>query len=341
MIHSSIYEKDLQTAYESICDIERLNGCKVLVTGGTGLVGEPLVDMLIKAQAVVTVAARNENKVREKFGQNVDFLKYDATSDNSFCGNYDYIIHAASNAYPEAIMEKPAETLIANVMGVGQLLEYARVDDTKRVLFISSSEVYGRKETDGPFEENMYGYVDVLSSRASYPMGKRAAENLCMCYKDEYDVDVVIARLGHIYGPNASLSDNRVSSQFAHMAARGEKIVMKSDGSQLRSYTYSLDCAAALLTVLLNGTNGEAYNIASGEAVSIRQMAEILANSGNVLVKFEEPNEKEKMAFNPMNNSTLDCKKLESLGFKSQFNAECGLSHTVETIKELLDERAD
>lgn len=335
MINSQTYKDDLQIAFHSIVGASELAGCKVLITGGTGLVGEPIVDLLLNAGATVYVAARNAEKVYSKFGSSVKTVEYDANSAIKFDENFDYIIHAASNAHPAAMMSQPVETFMANVYGIGNLLEYAKKHNTRRVLYVSSSEVYGKKESGNPFMENMYGYVDILNPRSSYPIGKRAAETLCISYQAEYGVDTVIVRLGHIYGPTASKNDNRVSSVFAYQAAKGNDIVMKSDGSQLRSYMYCLDCASAIITVLLNGKIGEAYNIASsGSVASIRQMAELYANAGNVKLKLELPSEEEKVAFNPMRNSSLNSEKLESLGWMGKFTADIGFTHTIQAIKE-------
>ena len=158
---------------------------------------------------------------------------------------------------------------------------------------------------------------------------------MCASYADEYGVDSVIVRPGHIYGPTAVQSDNRVSSAWAYSVARREDIIMKSDGAQVRSYCYCLDCASAILTVLLKGERLHAYNISNPESIiSIREMAEILTKTAGVNLKMELPTEKERKGFNPMMNSSLDSAELLSLGWKGLFNSERGFSHTVEIIKD-------
>ena len=124
----------------------------------------------------------------------------------------------------------------------------------------------------------------------------------------------------------------------AYAVARGENIIMKSDGSQLRSYCYCLDCASAILKVLIKGKNADAYNISNPDSIlSIRQMAEILTASANVNLEMELPTQEEKKRFNPMSNSSLDSTKLIELGWKGLFNAERGFSHTVKILKEMID----
>ncbi|WP_230687693.1 NAD-dependent epimerase/dehydratase family protein, partial [Streptococcus pneumoniae] len=82
-----------------------------------------------------------------------------------------------------------------------------------------------------------------MSVRSSYASSKRATETLCVSFASEYGIKIMIVRPGHIYGPSAKDSDNRVSSFFMTEAIAGRDIVIKSTGSQLRSYCYSLDCA--------------------------------------------------------------------------------------------------
>ena len=116
----------------------------------------------------------------------------------------------------------------------------------------------------------------MLNPRNSYSISKCAAETLCASYYDEYGVDSVIIRPGHIYGPTAQETDNRVSSAWAYCVARGKDIVMKSDGSQIRSYCYCLDSASAILKVMLKGSPVKAYNISNPTSIiSIKQMAEV------------------------------------------------------------------
>ena len=172
---------------------------------------------------------------------------------------------------------------------------------------------------------------------ATYSIGKRAAETLCVSYADEYGVDSVIVRPGHIYGPTADAKDNRVSSSFMFNAANGNNLILKSDGKQVRSYCYCFDCASAIITVLFCGRCGEAYNITNKDSIcSIREMAEVVAAAGNVLCIFDKPTNHELMKFNPMLNSSLDGTKIEQLGWKPIFSKNEGFEHSVQICKSLL-----
>ena len=195
--------------------------------------------------------------------EDFSFVRYDASkTDNNIAENADYIIHGASNASPNMIIKEPVETILSNLLGIKYLLDYAKNVKSKRILYISSSEVYGKKIGNEPYKEDEYGYIDLLNSRNSYSIGKCAAETMCVSYAEEYDVESVIVRPGHIYGPTASPNDVRVGSAWAYTVAKGENLVMKSDGCQVRSYVYSLDCASAMLKVLLSGENCHAEGVA-------------------------------------------------------------------------------
>lgn len=345
---SELWISDLDETIIELPEFDELAGKSVMITGCTGLICSAVVDVLIRWNEThgekirILAAGRSESRVAARFNpyDKEDwfvFVPYDASStENELNIPCDYIIHGASNASPNKIVKEPVETMMSNFVGMKYLLDYAKEKGTKRVLFISSSEVYGKKDGEQPYKANEYGYIDLLSARNSYSVGKRAAETLCVSYSDEYGVESVIVRPGHIYGPTAMESDNRVSSAWAHDAARGKDIIMKSDGSQIRSYCYCLDSASAILKVLLKGENVHAYNISNPNSIiNIRGVAEILAKSAGVELKLELPTEAEKKGFNPMSNSSLDNTELMALGWKGLFDAERGFSHTVAIIKEM------
>ena len=315
---------------------------RFFVTGASGLIGSALVEYIARGchtrekAGDIFVGGRNVIALKNGFGGRVTCVVYDALQPVKFDFDVDVIIHAASAASPELFVQKPVETMMANIFGVRELLEYARRVKAKKVVYVSSSEVYGKSapRKDG-FREDDYGFVDVLNVRSSYPMGKRAAETLCLSYAREYGVDVSIVRPGHIYGPTASPKDRRVSSAFAWQAARGEAIVMKSAGTSLRSYTHCDDCASAIMAVVDKGLPGEAYNIANRAGIcTIRQMAEIMADEGGVELRFENATESDDVVFNPMDNSCLDPAKLELLGWRGKIGYEVGFRQTVRCLRE-------
>ena len=349
LYQSKQWNTDLIETVNAYPELNRLSGKRIMITGACGLICSAIIDLLVffneshQEPVQIYAAARSEQRIIDRFGDYVSreyfhFVQYDAeTDDFALPLQLDYIIHGAGNATPERIMRYPVETMTANFQGVYHLLKKAGDSKVKRLLYISSSEVYGRKETASGFCESEYGFIDLLKERNSYSVGKRAAETLCVSFAKEYGIETVIVRPGHIYGPTATERDNRVSSAWAYAAAKGETITMKSAGQQVRSYCHCLDCATAILYVLLFGESQTAYNIANRDSkVSIRDMALLYAKAANTEVVREDATEAEKRAFNPMDNSTLNSERLYALGWTGRFRPEEGFRETIRVLQEIL-----
>lgn len=339
MIYTDRYLRDLKRACAAVPELEKLRGSRVLVTGAGGLICSALVDLLLSAELDITVfaAGRDPEKLKSRFAHwdsGLQFVCYDAEKPMQTAEDFDYLIHGASPAHPGAYAAQPVQTMQANFVGMLNVLDHARDHGAKRVLYVSSSEVYGKKEGSQPYRQDEYGFVDILNPRACYPSAKRAAETLCAAYTAQYGLDTVIVRPGHVYGPTATASDTRASSQFPRDAKAGKDIVMKSAGSQLRSYCYVLDCASAMLTVLLRGETAKAYNISNRDSVvTIREMAEAFAEAAGVKVVFDTPTDAEKKSYNLMDNSALDATELENLGWKGQYSMKDGAEATLDAIE--------
>lgn len=345
MNYTATYKSDLTHAQTCCPNLQSVYNSSVLVTGATGLVCSAIVDFLLnlndtkRAGITVYVTARSSDKAEKRFGvrmlrSDVVFVEYDAQKEIKWNFDVDFIIHGASPANPALYAKQPVETMLANFFGMNNVLQYAKNHKTNRVLFISSSEVYGRKDNADPYGDAEYGYVDILNPRACYPSAKRACETLCASYKAEYDVDSVTVRLGHIYGPTATKADTRASSQFFYDVIEGHDIVMKSAGSQMRSYCYVIDCVSAIMTVLLNGESGKAYNISNPTSVvTIRELAEQIAKKAAKEVIFENPSDEECKGYNLMDNSSLDSTRLQRLGWGGIFNLQTGVSHTLSIMQ--------
>lgn len=317
---------------------------KILITGATGLIGSALIDELIylnqrcDLNLYVYAAGRNYQKFKQRFEywkdeKALQFVYYDAMEPIAFEDVFDFIVHGASNANPRSYSLQPVETMISNFIGAKNLLDYLKENVHGKLLLISSSEVYGKSNSSKPYSETDYGYVDISNPRACYPIAKRAAETLCATYKKEYGVDYVTVRPGHVYGPTMTLIDNRAASEFLREARKGKNIVMKSAGVQLRSYCYVVDCVSAILTVLLKGESGEAYNISNPDSVvTIRDFAECTAKEAGVKVVFENVTDVEKASYNLMDNSSLTSDKLEGLGWEGKFDLENGVQATLRAL---------
>lgn len=323
---------------------EKLSNSNILITGATGLIGSCLVEVLMSRPNKdyhVYASGRNEERAKARFADFADdpafhFFKYDVVKPLEGNIHFDYIIHAASNASPNFFATKPVEVIKSNIDGVSNLMDYGMEHGLKRLLFVSSGEVYG--EGDGRvFTEDYSGYVNPTSPRSCYPSSKRAAETLCVSYGAEYGIETVIARPSHTYGPNFTESDNRVYAQFIRNVLKGEDIVMKSTGAQFRSWCYVVDCASALLYILLKGENGQAYNIADASSnIGIKELAEMIAGIGGKKVVIDLPSDAEKAGFNVVTKSIFSTEKLEALGWKIEGNMNDKMQSTINMLSKIM-----
>ena len=332
---------------------EKLSGKTILISGATGMIGKCIIDVLMRyndnctanilrptaAVRVIALSRNAENAEKRLYEHwNKDTFRYISCDINQSipeCGQADYIIHAASNTHPLQYSGDPVGTIAANVIGTKNLLDYAVSHKTKRFCFLSSVEIYGENRSDTDrFREDYLGYLDCNTLRAGYPESKRVGEALCNAYYQAHHLDFVIPRLSRVYGPTMLPADSKAIAQFIRKAAAGEDIILKSAGGQLYSYTYVLDAAMGVLAVLLEGKCGEAYNISDVESeVTLRQIAEWLAEDNNVKVVFDIPEKAEAAGYSTATKAILDTQKISALGWQSQTHMREGLQKTVQGLR--------
>lgn len=326
----NMYDNNILQVYKADLPWEKLSGCNILVTGATGLIGGRLVETLMaypNKDYHVYGLGRNEKRAGERFCAFADdttfhFLQHDVTKplDGDGIGvDFHYIIHLASGASPNVMTSSPVDIMRANFVGTDNLLSYGMSHQIKRFLYVSSGEIYGEGKGE-MFSETDSGYVNSMLSRSCYPSSKRAAETLCASYMSQYGVNVVVARPCHIYGASFTESDNRAYAQFIRNVVNGEDIVLKSPGLQYRSWLYVEDCVSALLYILLKGECGEAYNVADEDScLSIRELAETIAELGGKQVVFAEPSDSEIKGGSKITRAVFNTNKLRGLGWKPNY----------------------
>jgi|LSQX01.2.fsa_nt_gb nucleoside-diphosphate-sugar epimerase len=350
MMENKLYIEDLEQINKTDIPWEELQGKAVLVTGANGLIGSVLVDTLIyrnevmQAETDIWVLVRNEDLLREKFGKYFGrkyfhYLIQDVCLDIKVEKKIDYIIHAASKGDPRSFVSDPVGIMNANYLGMLHVLELAKEKKSKKVIYISSGEVYGivkaetiSSEYKGIHEEE-YGYLDILNPRACYASSKRAAETLCISYSKQYGIDVSIARPCHTYGPTMLESDSRVVNEFIRSTIEHSDIVLKSLGLQQRSYCYVADTAAAIFTLLLSGEKNEAYNISNPNSIlTIKELAELLTRIGGTKIRYEIPDSIEKSGYSDIVHAVLDARKLYELFWRPSYDIEKGIIRSTKIL---------
>lgn len=329
---------------------KKLQNKIVLISGATGLIGSCFVDVIMKRNETmgmnckVYVLGRNEIRAKERFyyclnSDLFEFISYDVNK--PFMRNdieiVDYVLHLASNTHPMQYSTNPIETITTNIFGTYNMLEFARKHNTIRSVVISSNEIYGENRGDvEKFDELYCGYIDSNTMRAGYPESKRCSETLCQAYINQENMDIVIPRLTRSYGPTMLLSDTKAISQFIRKGIVGENIVLKSTGEQYYSYIYVADAVSGLLTVLLKGECGGAYNIADDKSdIILKDLAEIVAEYTNKQVIFELPDKIEMEGYSKATKARLDSKKLQKLGWRAKYDIKNGIERTIRILKQI------
>lgn len=344
-----MYQEDVVYVSELDLPWKQLEDKSVMISGATGLLGSFLVDVLMyknyktNLNCVVYALGRNEERAKNRFSYCYDndtfkFITYDINKPLNMdeLGVIDYILHLASNTHPVAYSTDPIGTITTNIIGTQNMLEFAVKHRATRCAFASSNEVYGENRGDvEKFDENYCGYINSNTMRAGYPESKRCGEALCQAYIKQKKLDVVIPRITRSYGPTLLNTDTKALSQFLHKGITNQDIVLKSQGTQYYSYTYVADAVSGLLTVLLKGKCGEAYNIADEASdIMLKDLATIIAEIARTNVVFEIPDEVESAGYSKATKARLDSSKLQKLGWSAKYDIKNGIKRTMNILKE-------
>lgn len=349
LYNNNLYLEDIHYTCGIDLPWEKLKNRSLMLSGATGMIGSFLVDVILEKNLLdnlnctVYALGRNEEKAKTRFSRfendpHFVFIPYDVKLpfERSDLGTVDFILHLASNTHPMQYSTDPIGTITTNIIGVQNLLDFAVEHHATRFAFASSNEIYGENRGDVEFFDESYcGYINSNTMRAGYPESKRCGEALCQAYKAQKGLDVVIPRPTRSYGPTMLMSDTKAISQFIKKGIAGEDIVLKSAGTQYYSYTYVADAVAGLLTILLKGESGEAYNIAEEHSdIMLKDLAAIIAGINGKEVVFEIPDAVEAAGYSTATKARLDGHKLQALGWTPKYDIKSGIERTISILKE-------
>ena len=300
---------------------------KVLVTGGTGLVGKPLVEMLIEKGAKVKIASLDDPSLAHP---DAEFTRTNLMSiDNckNACKNIDYVFHLAGiKGSPKMASEKPASFFVPIILFNTNMMEAARKSGVERFLYTSSNGVYAESEVF--FEDDVWKTFP--SEKDKFPgWAKRMGELQAEAYKIEYKWDKIsIVRPANIYGPHDNFDpDNAmVIPSLIKRALDGENpLKVWGDGSPIRDFIHAKDVARGMCMILEKGET-RPVNLGSGKGYTIKEIANIIANNTHPKPKIVWDTSK------PMGDKKrlMDTSRAKSIGFSPEVSIEQG-------IKELID----
>lgn len=311
-----------------------LCGSTVLITGATGLIGKSIIYKLLDYNRQVHVpikiiaVVRSLDKAKKIFKEdvNLDFWVTDICDLKPENRNADYIIHAASQTSSRAFIENPVETSVTALAGTINILEFARMNPVKGFAYLSSMEVYGAPTSDEKISETRASNLNTMTVRSCYPESKRMCESLCASYMSEYRIPSKIIRLTQTFGPGVEYHDERVFAEFARCVIENKNIILHTSGDTKRNYLYTDDAVNAVLTVLLRGESGEAYNAANESTYcSIYEMACLVAEKcakKQIKVIIKADDNAERLGYAPTLHMNLDTTKLQKLGWQASVNLE-------------------
>lgn len=339
--------RDIEIIMNNPIDWEVFRDKTIMITGATGRLGMYIVEALNKADIdwnlnlTIIVLARSQEKLQAVFGQelnlpNIHPMIQDITSEIEFEGDIDYIFHTAGAASPKDFTETPVDTLWGHVQGTRNVLEFARKHGTKKVLYVSTVETYGEWKEDCGIKEDDCGPMKFDHARACYPEAKRLCETMLASYYEQYKIEYVTVRLCHTFGPGISLDDGRAFAEFLRNVLDGEDIVLQSDGSATRTYTYVADAIGAMLIAFTKGKD-RAYNIANlNNLISIRDLAELIASfdpKGRAKVRYANQ-EKQKLKYLPFKLGIMDIDRITDLGWRPQVGTKEAFQYTFESFQQ-------
>ena len=254
---------------------------RFLITGGAGFIGSNLADKLAEDSNNQIVVVDNLLTGRRDYNgakDNLKFIKADVNNFNEissvFYGGFDYVYHYAAVVGVERTLKYPV-LVLKDIDGIKNVLELSKNTGVKRVLYASSSEVYGE-----PVELPQHEETTPLNSRLPYAVVKNIGESFLRSYKYEYGLDYTIFRFFNTYGPRQST--DFVMSRFLDAAMKGEDIPVYGDGSQTRTFCYVTDNVEATIKVIDDkNTIDQVVNVGNDNELTILELAQKIIEKTN------------------------------------------------------------
>ncbi len=311
---------------------------KVLVTGGTGMIGRKLVDLLLERGANVFVASLDEGV---GLSQKVVHKKVDLTSFEQcleVCSGMDYVFNLIGvKGSPKMCKEQPASFMVPMLQFNTNMMEAARRANVKWYLFTSSVGVYHPADV---FKEDDVWKTFPSENDRFAGWAKRIGELQAEAYKIQYGANnISIVRPANVYGPydNFDVENAMVVPSLIRKAFENTELVVWGDGSPIRDFIYAEDVALGMLYAVENKIT-EPLNLGSGTGVSIKSLVDIIVD--NVDKPVEVKWDTEKPSGDRMR--ILDMTRAKSYGFVPKYSLEEGVKETIKWFKEnreIIDKR--
>ena len=311
----------------------------ILVTGGAGFIGSHLCLRLFdEGHHVICLDncfTGTLDNLSDRYRDMVlsgrfEFIRHDIIEPITI--EVDEIYHLACPASPVHYQYNPVKTIKTNVMGTYHMLGLAKRVSAK-ILLASTSEVYGDPKVH-PQPEEYWGHVNPIGVRSCYDEGKRVAETLAFDYHRQHKVQIRVARIFNTYGPNMSVDDGRVMSNFICQAIRGNDLTVYGDGEQTRSFCYVSDLVDGLCRLMHSGRTGP-INLGNDQEVSMLQLIKAIgAAMGTSLSVVHQPLPQD----DPVRRRPDLSKARTLLDYAPSVGLDEGIAKTIAYFKRVLSE---
>ena len=255
---------------------------KILVTGGAGFIGSHLCKTLLELNNEVICIDNFYSGSKENIEKLIDyekfeFVKHDIISSLSL--EVDEIYNLACPASPVSYQLDPVRTIKTCIYGSLNMLELAKNTGAK-ILQASTSEIYGNPLIH-PQTEDYVGNVNPIGPRSCYDEGKRASETLFFDYFRQFNIDISVVRIFNTYGPNMSINDGRVVSNFICQALKNQNISIYGDGKQTRSFCFVDDLVSGLILMMGKKDFQGPVNLGNPDEISVLKLAQDIISLTN------------------------------------------------------------
>lgn len=305
----------------------------ILITGGLGFIGSHIAEELMDDNNILILddlSTGNINNLKNPNHENLKIVGKDIrqTNLNELTENIDYIFHLAAMASVPLSIDKPTECTDINLNATIKLLKSAVENDVKKIIFSSSSSVYGQNR-NMPLKE-----TEIPAPKSPYAASKASCELYLHSFYDSYDLNYTALRYFNVFGPKQDKNSQyaAVIPNFISAILEGEQPVIYGDGEQTRDFVFVKDVVKANINAAESDYNG-IINIASGEKLSINQLFEIIKKTldSNLEPKYLPERQGD------IKHSLADVKKMENINFKiDSTNFEKQLEETINWFKTIL-----